>query len=79
MPSLPPYSDPTLPERFLRWIQEVRDILRPIPRFYTADGSPEGVLTAEQGSRYYRTDGGAGTFLYVKTTTTGDTGWVAYA
>lgn len=78
MPSIPPYSDQTLPERFLRWIEEIRGILRPVPRYLEGVGTPEGVITAERGTRYFRTDGAAGTFLYVKTTTTGNTGWVAY-
>lgn len=40
-------------------------------------GSPEGVLAAPVGSMYTRTDGGAGTTLYVKESGTGNTGWVA--
>jgi hypothetical protein len=40
-------------------------------------GSPEGAVTAAVGSTYTRTDGGAGTTLYVKETGTGNTGWVA--
>lgn len=46
-------------------------------------GSPEGLVTAPQGSLYRRTDGGAVTSLYVKTTggvapaTLTNTGWVA--
>jgi hypothetical protein len=40
-------------------------------------GSPEGVITGAVGSRYMRTDGGAGTTLYVKESGTGNTGWVA--
>lgn len=40
-------------------------------------GTPEGVVTAPVGSTYQRTDGGAGTTLYVKETGTGNTGWVA--
>ena len=39
-------------------------------------GSPEGVLSAYIGSTYRRTDGGAGTSLYVKESGTGNTGWV---
>lgn len=44
---------------------------------YSGEGSPEGVVTAEPGSIYQRTDGGAGTSLYVKESGTGNTGWVA--
>lgn len=38
-------------------------------------GSPEGVVTANVGSLFLRTDGGAGTTLYVKESGTGNTGW----
>lgn len=40
-------------------------------------GSPEGAITATVGSLWTRTDGGAGTTLYVKESGTGNTGWVA--
>lgn len=40
-------------------------------------GSPEGVLTAPVGTLYLRTNGGAGTTLYVKESGSGNTGWVA--
>ena len=40
-------------------------------------GSPEGNVVAPVGSRYYRTDGGAGSSFYVKESGTGNTGWVA--
>lgn len=40
-------------------------------------GSPESVVTAPIGSLYTRTDGGAGTTLYVKESGSGNTGWVA--
>ena len=40
-------------------------------------GTPEGVVTAPVGSLFSRTDGGAGTSLYVKETGVGATGWVA--
>jgi hypothetical protein len=46
-------------------------------RFYSAAGSPEGSFSANVGSVYTRTDGGAGTTLYVKESGTGNTGWVA--
>ena len=39
--------------------------------------SPEGAITAPVGSLYSRTNGGAGTTLYVKESGTGNTGWVA--
>jgi len=40
-------------------------------------GSPEGVVSAAQGSLYTRLDGGATTTLYVKTLGAGPTGWTA--
>jgi hypothetical protein len=43
----------------------------------TGTGSPESVVTAVVGSMFLRTDGGAGTTLYIKESGTGNTGWVA--
>jgi hypothetical protein len=43
---------------------------------YSGTGSPETVVTAGVGSLYLRTDGGAGTSLYVKESGTGNTGWI---
>lgn len=43
----------------------------------TGAGSPEGAVVALVGTLYLRTDGGAGTTLYVKETGVGATGWVA--
>jgi hypothetical protein len=40
-------------------------------------GTPEGAIAANVGSLYLRTNGGAGTTLYIKETGTGNTGWVA--
>ncbi|MEJ5205236.1 hypothetical protein [Acinetobacter junii] len=45
--------------------------------YLNGTGSPEGVVTAPVGSLYTRTDGGAGTTLYVKESGTGNTGWIA--
>lgn len=45
--------------------------------FKPGAGSPEGVVTAQPGSLYLRTDGGTGTSLYVKESGTGNTGWAA--
>jgi len=43
----------------------------------SSTGSPEGVKSAPVGSMYLRSDGGAGTTLYIKESGTGNTGWVA--
>jgi len=40
-------------------------------------GTPEGAVVAPVGSLFLRTDGGATTTLYVKTSGTGNTGWTA--
>lgn len=40
-------------------------------------GTPESNVTAPVSTLFLRTDGGAGTTLYVKESGTGDTGWVA--
>lgn len=40
-------------------------------------GSPEGFITAAVGSIYVRTDPGASSFLYIKQSGTGNTGWIA--
>lgn len=79
MPALEPYRDTQLPERFHRWIEVLRGILRPIPDFVHGTGSPEGVVFAGKGTRYFNDTGGAGTLLYVKNTAaTLNTGWIAY-
>jgi len=44
---------------------------------YSGTGSPNTVLTAPVGSLFLRTDGGTNTTLYVKESTSGNTGWVA--
>lgn len=45
-------------------------------KWLNGTGSPESSVTASVGSLYTRTDGGAGTTLYVKESGTGNTGWV---
>ncbi len=47
------------------------------PLIIAGSGSPEGVVNAPVGSEFHRTDGGAGTTLYIKESGTGNTGWVA--
>lgn len=44
---------------------------------YGGTGSPEGALTADAPSIYFRRDGAPGTLFYLKETGTGNTGWVA--
>jgi len=45
-------------------------------KIVAGSGSPESAVTAPVGSVYLRTDGGAGTTLYVKESGSGNTGWV---
>jgi hypothetical protein len=46
-------------------------------KILTGTSSPEGVVTATVGWVFLRTDGGAGTSVYVKESGSGNTGWVA--
>ena len=77
--SIEPFQSTRLPERFLRWLETLRQRIFSIPCFTEDDGSPEGVVDGQRGDRYFRLDGAPGTFLYVKTTDTSNTGWIAYA
>lgn len=45
-------------------------------RLRTGTGTPEGAVTGNVGDLWVRTNGGAGTTLYVKESGTGNTGWV---
>ncbi len=69
-----PVQMPKTDREFQKWLSEAYDL-----RLKFGTGSPEGVIPADRGTIYMRTDGGAGTTMYVKET--GDypvaTGWVA--
>ncbi len=52
------------------------DIVGGAPRELKGAGTPEAAVTAPIGSTFRRSNGGAGTSLYVKETGTGNTGWV---
>ncbi len=45
-------------------------------RWLAGSGTPEGAITAVVGSMWLRTDGGAGTVLYIKESGAGNTGWI---
>lgn len=49
------------------------------PQVFWGQGSPDGVLAAGTGSLALRSDGGAGTCLYVKENGADTTGWVSNA
>lgn len=50
-----------------------------VPSIRAASGDPESNQAARIGSIYFRTDGGAGTSIYIKESGTSTTGWVALA
>ncbi|WP_408585903.1 hypothetical protein [Novosphingobium sp.] len=52
-------------------------ILGTATQILTGTGTPESAVSAPKGSLYLRTDGGAGTTLYVKESGSGNTGWAA--
>lgn len=76
---VPHVPDPTL-QRFL---MDVLEIVKQIEirgdgvKVRSGEGSPEGVIAANPGSVFLRTDGGVTTTLYVKTSGTSSTGWTA--
>lgn len=58
------------------WINTAGKGLRVInAKILSGAGSPEGVVTASIGSQFLRSDGVAGTTLYLKTSGSGTTGW----
>lgn len=61
----------------LRKLAAMLQILGNAVLIRAGSGSPEGVLVANPGSLYLRTDGGATTTLYVKTSGTTASGWTA--
>lgn len=69
----PPVTMPTTDRDFQRWLLESHDM-----RLKFGTGSPLNNVVADIGTLYMRTDGGAGTTLYVKEADNGAaTGWVA--
>lgn len=46
-------------------------------KILSGTGTPEGAIAAPVGSLYLRSDGGAGTTLYVKQSGSGNSGWTA--
>jgi hypothetical protein len=60
----------------LRVVQAVQLVGNHI-NIYSGAGTPEGVITANVGSVFLRTDGGVGTTVYAKSSGTGNTGWSA--
>ena len=72
--SLKPFvSVPKSDREWQKWLRETHD-----QRLRFGAGSPLNVVTADIGTLYMRTDGGANTTLYVKESNNGSAlGWVA--
>jgi hypothetical protein len=69
----PPQTVPLTDRDFQRWCRESYDL-----RVRFGTGSPEGVVAADRGTIYMRTDGSTSTTLYIKTDDDGEaTGWTA--
>jgi hypothetical protein len=68
----PPTTTPTNDREFNKWCRDTDP-----DWMHRGSGSPEGVVTAPIGHLFLRSDGGATTTLYVKTSGTGATGWTA--
>jgi hypothetical protein len=67
---------PTEPQRVIREMAQEINVLAGY--VFVGVGSPAGKIFANRGSLYLRTDGGAGTSLYVKESGDGlATGWAA--
>lgn len=80
--TLPPYpqTTPVLTGSLLSapWGQWIRTVWQLLGRIVVGSGAPGGVVIAEVGTIYLRTDGGAGSTLYIKEANSGAaTGWVA--
>lgn len=72
-------TDPAARLMTLPWLQWLTALVEAVATGVPlrGEGSPEGVVTADVGRLYVRTDGGAGTVLYVKESGAGSTGWAA--
>lgn len=69
----PPVAMPKNDREFQSWCRASFD-----ERVKFGEGSPEGVVVADRGVLYLRTDGSTNTTLYVKTAGDGlSTGWTA--
>lgn len=66
-----PAALPSDQRQFTRWCRETE-----VDYIHRGEGSPEGVVEAPVGHLYLRSDGGAGTTMYVKESGVLSTGWV---
>lgn len=67
---------PVEPQRVLR---EIAGAINPLAGYlFVGTGDPSGVIVANRGAVFLRTDGGAGTSMYLKEADDGlATGWAA--
>ncbi len=73
MPLKPSATIPKTDREWQTWLAASHDL-----RVRFGAGSPEGVVTANRGTLYLRTDGSTNTTLYVKTADDGlASGWTA--
>jgi hypothetical protein len=69
----PPVTIPSTDREFINWCRQTSP-----DNIITGTGSPAGVVVANRGTIFLRTDGGAGTTLYVKESNDGNfNGWTA--
>jgi len=67
-----PFDGREVPTQIMsEWMEQLSRLVEAL-QVVTGTGSPEGVITATENKLYRDTGGG----LYIKTTATGDTGWV---
>jgi hypothetical protein len=59
-----------------RKLRELQAALARAGNVQSGTGDPEGVVTANVGALFLRSDGGASTTLWVKESGSGSTGWV---
>lgn len=73
MSILAPATMPKTDREFMSWLQAAYDL-----RVMFGTGSPAGVVVANRGKIYLRSDGGAGSTFYVKESGDGTSaGWAA--
>lgn len=70
-------DDPELRGFFVDFIQSFYQLWNNNKDYLSGEGTPEGVVVANVGTVFIRTDGGSGTVLYIKETGTDSSGWIS--
>ena len=68
-------TDATMHELFREWTRQITNEVN-ARSLIIGTGSPEGVVTANQGTEYMDDAGTASTIKYIKKSGTGNTGWI---